>query len=162
MKLCKWCNTEKEVTEFYKTKTTKDCLQTHCKECHNTYTRNRYYEKHEENRKRLLKYYYDNHEQEKENRRQHYRDNKSTYLLNFYKREEKIKLATPKWLTQEMLEEIKLIYKERENLSISTGIEYHVDHVVPLQGENVCGLHVPWNLQVITAEENLRKSNKYE
>ena len=58
---------------------------------------------------------------------------------------------TPKWAD---LERIRLIY-----LDCPEG--YHVDHIIPLQGELVSGLHVPENLQYLTAGENLRKSNKY-
>ena len=65
--------------------------------------------------------------------------------------------AMPSWVNKEA---IKAIYTEREFLVRETGIQYHVDHIEPLAGKNVCGLHVPWNLQIITAQENTRKSNK--
>ena len=68
---------------------------------------------------------------------------------------------TPPWLTEEHYDQITSIYAERERITQATGIEHHVDHILPLQGKNVCGLHVPWNLRVITATDNLRKSNKH-
>jgi hypothetical protein len=162
MKTCKDCNQEKNLSDFYKAKTSKDNHHSYCKICHNARSKNKYYEKHDENRSRLSKYYEDNHEKEKAARREHYQKNKSSYLFNFSKREERLKEATPSWLTDSMLSEIKEIYKQRQKLSEFTGIEHHVDHIVPIQGDIVCGLHVPWNLQIITAEENLKKSNKYE
>jgi hypothetical protein len=68
--------------------------------------------------------------------------------------------ATPSWLTVSDCRKIEATYlysKVRTNI---TGVPHHVDHIVPLRGESVCGLHVPWNLQVIPASENLQKSNK--
>jgi hypothetical protein len=69
--------------------------------------------------------------------------------------------ATPKWLTKEQLLDIQTIYIEADRLSRETGVPREVDHVVPLQGKNVCGLHVSWNLEILTKEENARKHNKF-
>jgi hypothetical protein len=68
--------------------------------------------------------------------------------------------ATPSWLSKQHFEAIKEFYKEAKRLEDLFGELYHVDHIVPLQGAHVCGLHVPWNLQVLTASENCSKSNK--
>lgn len=70
--------------------------------------------------------------------------------------------ALPPWISPEQLEEIESFYKKAKELKKLTGISHHVDHIVPLQGKNVRGLHVPWNLQILTASENSKKNNKYE
>jgi len=75
-------------------------------------------------------------------------------------RRRKHREATPKWLTKKEKAEIRELYKIAITMSKTTGEQYVVDHIVPLRGEGVCGLHVPWNLRVITQEENLKKSNK--
>lgn len=75
-------------------------------------------------------------------------------------RRARIAAATPAWLTSTHQAEIAKAYAMREKISAITGIEHHVDHVIPLNGVRVCGLHVPWNLQVIPAKDNMKKSNK--
>ena len=65
--------------------------------------------------------------------------------------------ACPPWLNKEMLNQIHEIYKLRRQISEATGVPHEVDHIVPLQGGTVCGLHVPWNLRVITKEKNNRR-----
>lgn len=70
--------------------------------------------------------------------------------------------ATPPWLTKDHINEIKSFYKDSIKLTNLTGIQHHVDHIYPILGKNSCGLHVPWNLQILTQHENLSKSNKIE
>ena len=68
----------------------------------------------------------------------------------------------PKWTTKEDLDTIKHIYIAANQFSKSFGTEYHVDHIIPLQGKLVSGLHTPSNLQIIPAMDNIKKGNKYE
>ena len=75
-------------------------------------------------------------------------------------RRRKHRQATPPWLTTKQKSEIRQIYQIAITMSKTTGEQYVVDHIVPLRSETVCGLHVPWNLRVITQDDNLRKSNK--
>ena len=81
---------------------------------------------------------------------------------NAKRRAQKLK-ATPKWLTKEDYKIIAGFYIEAAKLTKETDISHHVDHIVPLQGKNVSGLHVPWNLQILPGpgpNGNLSKGNR--
>lgn len=75
-------------------------------------------------------------------------------------RRRKHREATPPWLSRKQKSEIRQLYQIAITVTQTTGEQYVVDHIVPLRSHEVCGLHVPWNLRVITQEENLKKSNK--
>ena len=89
-----------------------------------------------------------------------YLRNADRYKLNAWIRNKRLKLATPSWVTAEML---KGFYDERNRISKETGIPHDVDHIWPLKSldGSFCGLHVPANLQVIPASENRSKQNRY-
>lgn len=67
----------------------------------------------------------------------------------------------PRWLTPAQHADIEKYYSAARYLSDQSGEPWHVDHIVPLFGENVCGLHVPWNLQILTGSENSSKGNRH-
>ena len=93
-------------------------------------------------------------------RKKHKERNPDLYRELVNARRRRFRQATPKWLTAEHKLEIRMKYRLAIELSRRLGTPHAVDHIVPLQGEEVCGLHVPWNMEVITQEENLKKSNK--
>ena len=66
----------------------------------------------------------------------------------------------PAWLNDGHLFELECIYKYCSALR-TIGLDYHVDHITPLRGLTVSGLHVPWNLQVLPGSENMSKGNKF-
>lgn len=68
--------------------------------------------------------------------------------------------STPSWLSAAQKTEITEIYEEAVIAEQLTGVKHHVDHIEPVRGKDRCGLHVPWNLQILTAEENLSKGNR--
>jgi hypothetical protein len=77
---------------------------------------------------------------------------KKCSIYSATERKEHIEIATPHWSNRE---DILTFYKNCPE-------GYHVDHIVPLRGTNVCGLHILNNLQYLTIKENLSKGNKYK
>jgi hypothetical protein len=65
--------------------------------------------------------------------------------------------AIPPWLTDEQRDAMQWFYDEARRLTKETGVSHVVDHIEPLRGAHSCGLHVPWNLQVLTDAQNKRK-----
>jgi hypothetical protein len=124
---------------------------------------------------RLAKWYAENRETIQEQRRRyyeanpdalrrfkayakrHYEENKPLYMAKGAKRRASLLRATPPWAN---LEAIKAFYVEAARKTAETGIKHVVDHIIPLQGRTVSGLHVENNLRVITEIENLQKANK--
>jgi len=88
-------------------------------------------------------------------------NNQDKVIANIARRHAAKLRRTPKWLTAEQRKQIEDIYREAKMREVETGIKHHVDHIIPLQGKLVSGLHVPENLRVITALENHRKFNRY-
>jgi hypothetical protein len=76
------------------------------------------------------------------------------------KRRAKHSKASPTWMTYKEFLQIERFYVLAEKLEKLFCKRYDVDHIIPLQGETVCGLHVPWNLRVISARLNQVKGNK--
>ena len=83
--------------------------------------------------------------------------NPHTSAANLAKRRFSKKQATPRWSETD---KIKIVYKKARELSLLLGVDMQVDHVIPLQSDNVCGLHVWANLQILEKRIHVEKSNK--
>ena len=188
MKQCSKCSLNKSVSEFYKDRNGKEGFRSSCKKCDICRVSN-YNSNNLEKHAALQKKYYKNNTEVVKATIARYRKTDKFYSNSVYwpslsleyqreaslkftrlnpgyhsyyatRRKNRIKQATPQWLTKEDLELIKDFYREAQRISEETGVRHHVDHIIPLHGENVSGLHVPNNLQILTEKENLSKGNK--
>lgn len=160
MKTCSYCGQSKPLSEFHKDKSRKDGLQYRCKICDRPKNKRWQQNNREKELFRNRCWRQANPDKEIERGKRWRQSNPDKVNARSAKYRATRLQATPSWLTSEHHAEIELCYEEAIALRMYTGQDYHVDHIVPLRGETVCGLHVPWNLQVIPAKENLTKSNK--
>lgn len=173
MKTCNMCGLEKSREEFYSG-------HGKCKHCYKV-TKAPYIETNKENLKEAMRKCYranpsaykqrndiwkiHNEEKHKAYKAKHNREYFQAHKAESNARcrmYEAAKLQrTPSWLTVQEKEEIKEFYIIAHELSWLCEGGLNVDHIVPLRGKNVSGLHVPWNLQVIPEKENFKKRNKF-
>lgn len=159
---CKVCKEEKDSSFFYKNKTYKSGFMSKCKVCQNAFT-SAHSKANPEMLKRIRKKFYAANKEDYAVRAKKARLAKPEMYnsLNAQYQARKIQ-AMPHWLSSEQKDGISKMYSLAKKLEGLCGISYHVDHIVPLRGDNVCGLHVPWNLQVLAASMNMSKSNKHD
>lgn len=103
-----------------------------------------------------------NKEAVKETANKYYNKFKHKWVKYAAQRKAALLNATPAWTTEDDDFIIEEVYAMRKVRTEDTGVEHHVDHIVPLQGDKVCGLHVWWNLQLLPAIENMSKRHKWE
>lgn len=149
MRQCNKCFKVKPLEDFYKDSAVKCGRRPDCKECKRAYDKQNGV-KYRNRLGSLLS----------ERKRQEKRRNRAAYNARNKNRKCRAKKAMPTWLTSQQKDWIKSWYTMAKAMERDLGGKWHVDHIVPLQGDIVCGLHVPWNLQVLPAAENIKKGNK--
>lgn len=177
MKLCPKCQEVKLRSDFSVDRQKSDGLHSNCKSCRSEERKARYAANPEADRARSARFRKEHPGYYREYLKNWYEDNKQASVRNAKawvarnpaKRSEVLKRyglnrmrRVPPWLTEEHRQKIEEFYVVAAYLRQSTGEDWHVDHIVPLCGKKVNGLHVPWNLQVLPADLNRKKGNKYE
>lgn len=187
---CRKCLIVKTIADFSANPRSKDNVRRICNECTSSHMAIKYLENPEAQRAKtakwraenpveaaiLAKEYRDEHkdrlnenrrlhrlkniEREKERDREYTKNNRAKVYAKNARRRAAETQATPKWLTLIQQAQILEFYELAQARKMQTGINFEVDHIVPLLGKTVRGLHVPWNLQLLTETQNISKKNK--
>lgn len=173
MKQCTKCQTWRELETFGRDVKRRDGLNPHCKHCTraassawqkqnpdkaNARLRAFHARAPRRNAEYNRAYYAKNSDTQRVRIRTYQRENRATVNAWAAKRRAAKLQATPAWTN---FTAIQQWYDLAELMTVRTGFKWHVDHVVPLQSELVCGLHWEGNLQVLPVSDNLSKGNRH-
>ena len=158
-KNCTKCKEQLPLTSFSKDSSRSDGHSYMCKPCVKVKASNYYKSNKEQILAASKEYYESNRESVKDRHSKHFQDNREMYYAKTARWRKSVRNAAVPWSDKA---DIDRIYAVCRRISERTGVKHHVDHTIPLQGDNVCGLHVPSNLRIIPAKMNLQKGNKYE
>ena len=162
MKTCTHCNVSKQLEFFHKDKSRADGLRNRCKECVVAYMAGYYKANTDQVKARVSEWVANNRDRHNAKCAKWVRANPGKVNARTARRYACKTQATPSWLTEDdhwMLAEAYDLARLRTKV---VGIKFEVDHIVPLRGRKVRGMHVPWNLQVVPHKTNRTKSNKFE
>ena len=168
LKRCSKCQEVKVLSDFCVRKASPDGLNLKCRDCSKSYLEGwrgenpdsfkKYYaERKDELNANFKTWRVENAESRAGYMAQWLKENRALSNEKAMRRVASKRQATPKWANRERMVEF---YKEAERLTAQTGIPHNVDHIYPLQGKTVCGLHCEANLNVITQFENIQKLNR--
>lgn len=159
--VCSQCGDLKPILAFGIDKSTKHGRRLHCRDCDAAMKRVYHAENGEViNAKRSARYFRDPVAAGAKKREYKTANRPLMRRIRADRRARELQQTLP--LTIEQKAEMLAIYEEAAHLARESGVPHHVDHIVPLRGKLVWGLHVPWNLTPLPAAENLRKSSKFE
>lgn len=154
MKLCYACKLVQPVINFHKNKSKKLGIADDCKPCARARANTWASQNRERSRLKAAAWYGANRERATETVKRYRNAHPEKKQFWERKRLAALTLATPSWLSEGERRIIDWAYA-------ACPADKAVDHIVPIQGKEVCGLNVPWNLQYLTSKENARKSNQY-
>lgn len=166
VKTCRLCGEEKTLDQYGANSRTRDKLKHECRPCLSEIARLRKKERYNLDsgfREKCVQVNVRSQQKPsgKARRSAWYYTHKERYRNWSMSRKDQVRKATPSWLTPDQKKEISKFHWLARDLEVITGEKYQVDHIVPLQGKEVCGLHVPWNLQVLPSDLNLSKGNRF-
>ena len=159
VKACICCKTFKSHSAFYKNKNAFDGRHTYCINCDKLRSAQYRDANREKERARSKRYCSEDRQREVEKVKRWRKLNPHKERAKCALREASKINACPPWCkTKQYRKEFAAIYQHAKWLQQITGEEHQVDHIIPLRSDFVCGLHVPWNLMVLSRKDNNSKS----